>query len=113
MSGGVKLTGQRCSCCGCGALFNSVSVFDRHRIGSFGTLRQPGDRRCVTEAEVLARGWVTSAGGFWMRGARPGALHRRTGAVTPRVEAAIVLDPTPTYRPILPPVPSDAVAAPG
>jgi hypothetical protein len=55
-----KLTGNRCQCAACGEYFNRERVFDRHRIG------EPGNRRCLTAAEMTARGWNRNAAGFWI-----------------------------------------------
>lgn len=60
----MKLTGQRCQCAGCGEHFNRVSTFDKHRTGAF-----DGSRRCRTEDEMLAKGWLRNAAGFWITGA--------------------------------------------
>ena len=50
-----RLTGSRCRCSRCGELFNSVSVFDRHRVGSFA---DRGIRReCMTPAGMFAKAW--------------------------------------------------------
>lgn len=55
-----RLTGRRCACSGCGEIFNSTSVFDRHRIGTAGV-----NRRCLTVEEMTARGFSRNARGFW------------------------------------------------
>jgi len=59
-----RLTGSRCRCSGCGDYFNSVSVFDRHRVG--GWQGRTTDRRCLNASEMRARGWVLNARGFWI-----------------------------------------------
>jgi hypothetical protein len=79
----MKLTGSRCRCSGCGEHFNSASAFDRHRMGTYGTSRQPGARRCLAATEMRARGWLKNGAGFWVTGKRPAY------AVTTRVETAI------------------------
>lgn len=59
-----RLTGARCRCARCDELFNSVSIFDRHRVGSYqerGTLR-----RCLSVDEMVVRGWARNARGFWI-----------------------------------------------
>lgn len=83
----MKLTGNRCRCQGCGEFFNSSCVFDRHRAGPFGTLRHPGSRRCLSVAEMGAKGWLRSRAGFWITAKRPAT------AATSRAEAAIVEGP--------------------
>jgi hypothetical protein len=47
-------------------LFNSVTAFDRHRVGTFGTIRQPGTRRCLTAPELTAAGMSLNGAGFWI-----------------------------------------------
>jgi hypothetical protein len=63
-----RLTGCRCRCGECGQHFNRTSTFTAHRIGAFGTVRNPGDRRCLTAEEMQARGWRLNSGGFWVTG---------------------------------------------
>jgi len=75
------LTGNRCQCTACGDFFNSTSTFDRHRTGRFDV---PGDRRCLSADELIARGWSRNTAGFWieraMRSTATGVFHR--GRVT-------------------------------
>ncbi|KAI3593899.1 hypothetical protein D9X30_1074 [Cupriavidus sp. U2] len=59
------LTGDRNQCPTCGEYFNSMSAFDKHRIGEFGT-----DRRCMTETEMNSAGMVKNAEDFWLTRAR-------------------------------------------
>lgn len=59
---GPRLTGCRCQCTACGGYFGNVRGFDRHRIGTVGDI----DRRCMTEAEMLATGWQRNERGFWL-----------------------------------------------
>jgi hypothetical protein len=65
------LAGQRCQCTACGERFRSSFAFDRHRLGTYGTVREPGTRRCLTPAEMEARGMVRGASGLWVSSARP------------------------------------------
>jgi hypothetical protein len=60
----MRLTGSRCRCQSCGELFNSVSVFDRHRVGPW--TDRGAARRCLTVAEMEARGWLRRVAGFWI-----------------------------------------------
>ena len=60
-----RLTGSICQCAVCGEVFNSVSVFDLHRIGS--CQGQLSARRCLAIHEMAARGWSKNARGFWVR----------------------------------------------
>lgn len=59
----LRLVGQRCQCTACGEGFNRVSTFDRHRVGEFDV-----DRRCLTTAEMEAKGWRYNAQRFWVTG---------------------------------------------
>lgn len=61
--GAPVLRGNRCQCMGCGDFFNSTSTFDRHRTGCFDV---PGDRRCLSGDELIARGWSRNTAGFWI-----------------------------------------------
>jgi len=72
-----KLTGNRCQCPACRDFFNSTSTFDRHRTGHYAN---ENSRRCLTAAELTARGWSRNALGFWIER----AMHRE--AATTRTE---------------------------
>lgn len=65
----MKISGGRCQCAECGAYFNRVSTFDRHRIGDFA---KPGEsdntRRCLAELEMAAKGWRKNETGWWVTG---------------------------------------------
>jgi len=76
-----KLTGSRCRCTNCGELFNSASVFSRHRFGSLkgGSV----NRQCLTVDEMIARGWVHNVRGFWIERARIDVTRRAGKDVTP------------------------------
>lgn len=76
---GPALTGNRCQCSACGERFNSVSVFDRHRVGYFDSAEHRGARRCLHHREMLARGWSLNAAGSW--------IERRREAATVCAEA--------------------------
>jgi hypothetical protein len=73
------LTGNRCQCTGCGDIFNSTSTFDRHGTGCFDV---PGNRRCLSGDELIARGWSRNTAGFWiertMRSFRGGLVAAST-----------------------------------
>lgn len=56
-----KLTGNRCRCAACGEFFNSVSVFEAHRVGAHGPTR-----RCLSVDEMRALGWLMNPAGFWI-----------------------------------------------
>lgn len=88
-----KLTGRRCQCCGCGEYFNGERGFDRHRVGMHGV-----NRRCLSIAEMIARGWYRNAAGFW-------ATTRLDSALRARIRPA-QSDPAPlpfpdTHAPVL------------
>jgi hypothetical protein len=55
-----------------------VRGFDRHRVGIVGA----HDRRCMTEAEMLAAGWQRSARGFLLT---PDPRRAGAGVLGPRV----------------------------
>ncbi len=59
---GIKHDSCMCSRVGggCGKKFTSVAAFARHRTGEHGI-----DRRCRTDEEMLARGMVRNARGYW------------------------------------------------
>lgn len=82
-----KLTGSRCRCAGCGEVFNSVSVFARHRVG--GWADQGAHRRCLTVLAMVRKGWTQNAAGFWIERPRARArtgleIRRRLIDLTPR-----------------------------
>jgi hypothetical protein len=53
------LRGQQSQCRACGALFRTVRLFERHRVGP------PADRRCLDDHCMTSRGWTKDAKGFW------------------------------------------------
>jgi hypothetical protein len=57
----MRLTGDRNQCPSCLLGFNSTPAFDKHRTGPF-----DGGRRCLTEAEMLAKGMAKASSGFWV-----------------------------------------------
>lgn len=62
----MKLTGQHNQCRGCGEYFNSNYAFDKHRTGKHGV-----DRRCMTPEEMMGKGMLKNAGGWWISSAKP------------------------------------------
>ncbi len=72
----MKLTGN---------YFNSAYTFDGHRVGLFAPISRPDTRRCLTATQMLAKGWLRNAAGFWISGKRPAV------AVASCVGAAIAL----------------------
>ena len=81
----ARLTGNRCLCRGCGQAFNSLSGFERHRVGDYGV-----DRRCLAPGDLSAKGWSRNAKGFWSRSAPHAGAEWRIG---PQKDA-----PAPTQR---------------
>ena len=76
------LAGDRNQCPGCLELFNSLTAFDAHRTGAFGRLATAGNyipstRRCLSEAEMVARGMSRNARGFWITRIRAAFEPRR------------------------------------
>jgi hypothetical protein len=53
---------NHCLCSACGEYFNSVYAFDGHRTGDY----SDGTRRCLTPAELRAKGWTHNARGLWI-----------------------------------------------
>jgi len=53
-------------CPTCDLLFNSTLAFDKHRTGRHGI-----DRRCLTEAEMIAKKMVKNKLGRWVGSAMP------------------------------------------
>lgn len=75
------LTGNRCECPACGELFSRVRAFDRHRGGPFADLgKWEGGRRCLTPAEMKARGWSRNGIGAWVIEVLDGAGRTRARA---------------------------------
>ena len=72
------LTNDRNQCQGCKTYFNSTKAFDKHRRGEHGH-----DRRCLTEAEMLAKGMSVNKDGFWVTKAMPVSVRdkKRAGDV--------------------------------
>lgn len=85
-----KLTGMRCRCAACSENFNSVSVFDRHRVGS------PANRRCLSMSEMFARGWSVNGAGFWIRSQMPAS--RDTAMIPDVIDKAKYEGPTKLSR---------------
>jgi len=61
---GLRLGSARCHCPTCHHTFNSISSFDRHRVGGY----QSGGsgRRCLSPEELRGRGWSQNKKGFWI-----------------------------------------------
>lgn len=57
----MKLNGDHNQCPTCSDYFNSTLSFDKHRTGKHGP-----ERRCLTEAQMLAIGMSKNKTGFWI-----------------------------------------------
>jgi hypothetical protein len=85
----LTLTGDHNQCPGCGELFNSTYSFDLHRFGEHGVYVGEVRRRCLTVAEMEAKGMTKNKNGWWISSVRPDELPRgsspaREGADEPR-----------------------------
>lgn len=60
----ANLNNRRCVCRGCGEFFNSTPAFDKHRANK-------GGFRCLTPAEMEAKGMAKNAGGWWVTALAP------------------------------------------
>ena len=60
----LRLGHSHCRCEACGHHFNSVSVFDRHRVGDWDL--RGANRRCLDPKEMRMRGWLRNSKGFWI-----------------------------------------------
>ncbi len=84
----LKLSGNRCQCPACGQFFNSVSVFNRHRDGSFD---DPANRRrCLTIRQMLAKGFAQNGKGSGVRHCRKAGTIRRQGATEGHPSTTVV-----------------------
>jgi hypothetical protein len=75
------LRSARCRCARCSNSFNSVSAFDRHRYGDFGSWGR--NRRCRTWEELRTKGWAVNAAGFWIDRARRDVTPRDRDCAQP------------------------------
>jgi hypothetical protein len=69
---------NECGKCGCD--FNSIRLFDAHRVGKHAYLYLaglPDGRRCLTVDEMLNRGWTTNANGRWTDPKRAQEINSR------------------------------------
>lgn len=83
-----KLTGGRCECAACLLRFTSVREFDRHRTGAHAKPGEyAGNRRCLSLAELLARGWQMDGRGYLRQGRREHAPVALEGDERGRVAA--------------------------
>lgn len=80
----ARLTGSRCQCSACGELFNSVSVFDRHRVGNWED--RGAKRRCLTIPQMQSKDWRVNARGFWIERSRVDTARRSGVHVFPDIQ---------------------------
>lgn len=65
--------GSQCLCRECLQLFRSERPFNRHRVGEY----EPDTRRCLTEIELRAKGYVQNSAGVWAFAPRKFGAGRR------------------------------------
>jgi hypothetical protein len=58
----LTLTGNRNQCTGCDEYFDHDYGFDRHRVGKYAG----SQRRCLSVAEMVNKGFSKNAKGFWI-----------------------------------------------
>ncbi len=51
-----------CTACGCG--FSSITSFEMHRVGQFAGAGRPSTRRCLSVAEMRAKGMALTRRGW-------------------------------------------------
>lgn len=61
----LKFHRNMCRCPSCGKHFNSVSAFEKHRIGP------PENRRCLTRLEMENAGMSVNKRDYWITEAMP------------------------------------------
>jgi hypothetical protein len=61
-----SVRGFRCEACG--LTFHGANGFTLHRVGRFASGEKANTRRCLTRAELEARGFQLSATGQWASG---------------------------------------------
>lgn len=71
-----NLHGDRNQCAGCACYFNSSFAFDKHRTGEHGV-----NRRCLSVSEMIAKGMVEGADGFWRGSAMPARIFADSGGM--------------------------------
>jgi len=70
-------------CTACGNDFTSLRLFDAHRVGKHEFLaseQRPHGRRCLTQDEMLERGWVRHDSGGWIDPTRVEDARQRFAA---------------------------------
>lgn len=73
----IKLGTSRNQCTACLEYFGSDKAFDRHRTGKFARPGEwKGTRRCMTPAEMEAKGMERRPPGVWITGAKPVIAHK-------------------------------------
>jgi len=67
-------------CSGCHGIFNSVGVFDKHRIGEYqksdGT---SSNRQCLTQEQMRDKGLLQNAKGWWIGSEYDASSHSNEG----------------------------------
>lgn len=62
------MSNGNCRCEPCGLRFYSMTAFDMHRTGSYASGRDKHTRRCLTTAEMRAKGMALSDKNVWNSG---------------------------------------------
>lgn len=63
-----------CCCEGCGERFRSLTAFDMHRTGKYARGRERHTRRCLSVAEMQAKGMGQTDHGAWTTGKTYGGM---------------------------------------
>ncbi len=66
----LSLGSSRCECAECGQFFSTTSNFERHRAGLYDT-----GRRCLTPADIQAKGLIRKRGVWVQNATRPEHLN--------------------------------------
>ncbi len=62
--------GERCECSVCHQFFSTTANFDAHRQGPY-----DGERRCLSPAEIAAKGYIEKDGVWLLNKPRPERLN--------------------------------------
>lgn len=55
-----------CKCSVWNEYFNSTAAFDKHRVGNHGTVKNPGDRRCLSPESMREIGMAKNFRDYWV-----------------------------------------------
>lgn len=91
----LKPGASRCLCRTCGEFFNSAAAFDMHRTGVY----EPLARRCLTPAEMIARGMAVNAACLWVTEAMPDQLRTARSRSVVLANGGLADEPAPEVQP--------------